>query len=216
MKGIIGTKVGMTQVFDDEGRAVPVTVIHAEPNVVVRHRTLEKDGYEAVQLGVGFIKPHKVKKPQRVDFEKRGIRPVRYLREFRLPGALDLPVGSEHRVEAAFQAGDVVDVTGISKGKGFAGVIKRWGFRRGPMSHGSKYHRRVGSLGPRMSGGGGRVRPGRKMPGRAGHRRVTVLNLKVVRVDADRNLLLVKGAVPGPKGGLVLVRQAVRQREGGQ
>ncbi len=214
MKGIIGIKVGMTQVFDDQGRAVPVTVIHTEPNRVLRIRTMDKDGYEAVQLGMGFIKPHKVARPQLKDFEKIGVAPVRYVREFRIPGVTDLQPGSEVRVEEAFVAGDIVDVTGTSKGKGFAGVIKRWGFRRGPTTHGSKYHRRVGSLGARTSGGGGRVHPGRKMPGHKGHARVTTLRLRVERVDAERNLLLVRGAVPGPRGSLVMVRDSVRNRKG--
>ncbi len=214
MKGIIGIKVGMTQVFDDEGRAVPVTVIHAEPNRVLRLRTEAKDGYNAVQLGVGAIKPHKVARPQRIDFEKLGVEPVRYVREFRLPGSTDLEPGSLLKVEEAFNAGDIVDVTGTSKGKGFAGVIKRWGFRRGPTTHGSKYHRRVGSLAARTSGGGGRVHPGRKMPGHKGHARVTILKLRVERVDADRSLLLVRGAVPGPRGSVVLVRDSVRNRKG--
>lgn len=214
MKGIIGKKLGMTQIFDEQGRAIPVTVLQVEPNVVVRHRTVERDGYEAVQLGFESIKPHKVKRPQRDDFAKRGLAPVRYLREFRLPGALELAEGSMLRVEEAFASGDIVDVTGTSKGKGFTGVIKRWGFRRGPTTHGSKYHRRVGSLGPRTSGGGGRVHPGRKMPGHSGHERVTVLRLEIVRIDADRNLLMIKGAVPGPRGSLVMVRESVRNRKG--
>ena len=214
MKGIIGTKVGMTQVFDESGLAIPVTVIHVAPNVVVGHRTEGKEGYDAVQLGVVEVEARKLKQPQRKDYAKRGLPTVRHLREFRLPGALELSVGSLHRVEAAFAANDMVDVTGTSKGKGFAGAIKRWGFHRGPMSHGSKYHRRVGSLAPRTSGGGGRVHPGRKMPGHMGHERVTVLNLKVVRVDSDRNLLLVRGAVPGPNGSLVMIREAVREKRG--
>ncbi|MCY0879399.1 MAG: 50S ribosomal protein L3 [Firmicutes bacterium] len=214
MKGIMGIKLGMTQVFDEEGRAIPVTVIHAEPNQVMGVRTKERDGYEAVQLGMGAIKERKVAYQQLKDWGRRGLTPVRYVKEFRLPGATELEPGQFVRVEDAFAPGDLVDVIGTSKGKGFAGGIKRWGFRRGPMSHGSKYHRRVGSLGPRMSGGGGRVRPGRRMPGRKGHERVTVLSLRVVRVDADRNLLLIKGAVPGPRGSLVMVREAVRLRKG--
>lgn len=214
MKGIIGQKVGMTQIFDDEGRAVPVTVILAEPNRVVRRRTVAKDGYEAVQLGVGFIRPHKVKRPQLKDFEKLGIEPVRWLREFRLSGAGELEPGSLVRVEDAFEAGDWVDVTATSKGKGFQGAIRRWGFHRGPMTHGSKYHRGPGSLNARMSGGGGRVFKGRKLPGHMGNRRTTVLKLKVARIDPDRNLLMVRGAVPGPRGGLVLVRESVRTRRG--
>ncbi|MDA8195484.1 MAG: 50S ribosomal protein L3 [Thermaerobacter sp.] len=214
MKGIMGIKLGMTHVFDETGRAIPVTVIHAEPNRVIRIRSVGQDGYEAVQLGLGAIKPQKVKQPQRKDFEQRQLDPVRYVREFRLTGATELAPGAEHRVEEAFAAGDVVDVTGTSKGKGFAGVIKRWGFHRGPTTHGSKYHRRVGSLGSRTSGGGGRVHPGRKLPGHMGHKRVTILRLEVVKVDKDRNLLLIKGAVPGPKGSLVMVRDSVRNRKG--
>ncbi len=214
MKGIIGTKVGMTQVFDESGVAVPVTVIHVAPNIVVGHRTVAKEGYDAVRLGFGEVKPRKLTQPLRKDYEKRGLPMVRHLKEFRLPGALELQTGASHRVEAAFTSGDMVDVTGTSKGKGFAGVIKRWGFHRGPMSHGSKYHRRVGSLAPRTSGGGGRVHPGRKLPGHMGHARVTVLNLRVVRVDADRNLLLIGGAVPGPNGSLVMVREAIKMRKG--
>ena len=141
-----------------------------------------------------------------------GIEPVRWLREFRLPGALDLEEGSLHRVEDAFAAGDLVDVIGTSKGKGFQGAIRRWGFHRGPMTHGSKYHRGPGSLNARMSGGGGRVFKGRKLPGHMGHRRVTVLKLRVERVDPDRNLLMIRGAIPGPNGSLVMVRESVRSR----
>ena len=214
MKGIMGLKLGMTQVFDEEGRAIPVTVIHAEPNQVMRIRTHESDGYEAVQLGVGGIKERKVAYAQRKDLEKRGLQAARYVREFRLAGATELEPGQYLKVEDAFEPGDIVDVIGTSKGKGFAGVIKRWGFHRGPTTHGSKYHRRVGSLGSRTSGGGGRVHPGRKLPGRMGHRRVTTLRLKVVRVDADRNLLLIRGAVPGPRGSLVMVRDSVRNQKG--
>lgn len=212
MKGIIGKKVGMTQVFDAEGRAIPVTVILAEPNRVVQVKTKASDGYEAAKLGLEVVAPRKLTKAERVVFEKLGVEPMRHLREFRMPGALDLTPGALQRVEDAFADGDVVDVTGTSKGKGFAGVIKRFGFHRGPMSHGSKYHRRVGSLGARTSGGGGRVHPGRRLPGRMGHARVTVQNLRVVRVDAGRNLLLIRGAIPGPKGSLVMVRSAVKRR----
>lgn len=215
MKGIIGKKLGMTQMFDEEGRAVPVTVILAEPNRVVQVKTPERDGYEAVKLGFEVVPGHKLTKAERTIFTKLGVEPMRHLREFRLAGATEMTPGALHRVEDAFQPGDLVDVIGTSKGKGFASGIKRWGFRRGPMSHGSKYHRRVGSLGPRMSGGGGRVRPGRKMPGHMGHRRVTVLNLRVMRVDPERNLLLVRGAVPGPRHSLVMVREAVKKRKTG-
>lgn len=214
MKGIMGVKLGMTQVFDEEGRAIPVTVIHAEPNQVLRIRTHERDGYEAAQLGVGQIREQKVAYAQRKDFEQRGLQLARYIREFRLAGARDLEPGSYIAVNDAFEPGDIVDVIGTSKGKGFAGVIKRWGFHRGPTTHGSKYHRRVGSLGSRTSGGGGRVHPGRKMPGHMGHQRVTTLRVRVVKVDSDRNLLLIRGSVPGPKGSLVMVRESVRNKKG--
>jgi large subunit ribosomal protein L3 len=206
MKGIWGQKLGMTQVFDEEGRSVPVTVILAEPNRVVMKRTMARHGYEAVQVGFGRVRPHKLTKPIQGEFRRLGQEPVRYRRELRLPGAADLNEGDEIVVGDTFEAGEWVDVTGTSRGKGFAGVIKRWGFHRGPMTHGSKYHRGVGSLGARMSGHGGRVFKGRKLPGHLGHERVTVQKLKVERVDGARHLLLVRGAVPGPKGGLVMVR----------
>lgn len=214
MKGIMGIKLGMTQVFDEDGRAIPVTVIHAEPNQVMRTRTQEENGYEAVQLGLGVVKERKLKNAQRKDYQQRGLSPAKHVREFRLAGATELVAGSWLRIEEAFQPGDIVDVTGTSKGKGFAGVIKRWGFHRGPMTHGSKYHRRSGSLGSRTSGGGGRVHPGRKLPGHHGHQRVTILRLQVVKIDSDRNLLLVRGAVPGPNGSLVMVRDSVRNKKG--
>ncbi len=206
MKGIWGQKLGMTQVFDEEGRSVPVTVILAEPNRVVMKRTVARHGYSAVQVGFGTVKPRKLKKPILGEFRRLGQEPVRHRRELRLPGAEELSEGDEIRVGDTFEAGEWVDVTGTSRGKGFAGVIKRWGFHRGPMTHGSKYHRGVGSLGARMSGGGGRVFRGRKLPGHMGHARVTVQKLKVQRVDAARHLLLIRGAVPGPKGGWVMVR----------
>jgi large subunit ribosomal protein L3 len=206
MKGIWGQKLGMTQVFDEDGRSVPVTVILAEPNRVVMKRTQARHGYDAVQVGFGYVRPHKLTKPVAGEFRKLNQDPVRYRRELRLPGAEDLSPGDEIRVTDVFVPGDWVDVVGTSRGKGFAGVIKRWGFHRGPMTHGSKYHRGVGSLGARMSGGGGRVFRGRKLPGHMGHERVTVQKLRVERVDGARHLLLIRGAVPGPKGGLVMVR----------
>ncbi|PZN09397.1 MULTISPECIES: 50S ribosomal protein L3 [Thermaerobacter] len=203
--GLLGRKLGMTQIFDDEGRAVPVTVIQAGPCVVVQTRTKERDGYRAVQLGFGEIKPRKVNKPMAGHFRKAGVEPVRVLREFRVDDDEPLPeVGQQVTVDL-FKAGEYVDVTGTSKGKGFLGPIARHGFGRGPMSHGSKYHRGPGSLGP--STDPARVFKGRKMAGRAGHQRVTVRGLQVVRVDPERNLLLVKGAVPGPRGGLVAIRK---------
>ncbi|MBC7339420.1 MAG: 50S ribosomal protein L3 [Firmicutes bacterium] len=211
MKGILGRKLGMTQVFDEAGRAVPVTVVKAGPCVVVQKRTPARDGYSAIQLGFEEVKEGRLNRPRRGHLARAGVRPVRILRELRVPDAEAYQVGQDLRVDL-FKPGDRVDVTGISKGKGFAGGVKRWGFGRGPMAHGSKYHRGTGSLatGGRMSGGGGRVFPGRKMPGHLGAERVTVQNLRVERVDPEHDLLLLRGAVPGPRGGLVIVRSAVK------
>ena len=205
-KGILGRKVGMTQVYLPDGRAVPVTVIEAGPCVVVQKRTPERDGYGAVQLGFGERRVRLLNKPQRGHLAKAGIKAVRYLREFRVSDPEAYQIGQEIKSDI-FQPGERVDITGQAKGRGFAGGIKRHGFHRGPMAHGSKYHRRPGSLGAK---GPARVFKGRKLPGHLGAGRVTVLNLEVVRVDPARNLLAVKGAVPGIRGSLVVVRAAVR------
>ncbi|HUW63743.1 MAG TPA: 50S ribosomal protein L3 [Spirochaetia bacterium] len=205
-KGILGRKVGMTQVYLADGRAVPVTVIEAGPCVVVQKKTPERDGYHAVQLGFGERRVRLVSKPVRGHLAKAGLKAVRFLREIRLVDAGTYEVGEEIKSDI-FQSGERVDVIGTSKGRGFAGGIKKHGFHRGPMAHGSKYHRRPGSLGAK---GPARVFKGRKLPGHLGAERVTVLNLEVVRVDAARNLLAVKGAVPGPRGSLVVVRETVR------
>jgi len=205
-KGILGRKVGMTQVYLPDGRAVPVTVIEAGPCVVVQKRTPERDGYGAVQLGFGERRVRLLNKPQRGHLTKAGIKAVRYLREFRVSDPEAYQIGQEIKSDI-FQPGERVDITGQAKGRGFAGGIKRHGFHRGPMAHGSKYHRRPGSLGAK---GPARVFKGRKLPGHLGAGRVTVLNLEVVRVDPARNLLAVKGAVPGIRGSLVVVRAAVR------
>ncbi|MFO7172005.1 MAG: 50S ribosomal protein L3 [Bacillota bacterium] len=207
-KGILGRKLGMTQVFDEEGRVIPVTVIEAGPCVVVQKKTVETDGYTAIQIGFGDIKEKHLNKPLKGHFQKAGVAPKRYLRELRLESVDGYNVGDEIKVDI-FSPGELVDVTGTSKGKGFAGGIKRWGLRRGPMSHGSKYHRRPGSLGFRRAG---RVPKGRRLPGRMGGERVTILGLKVVRVDAERNLLLVKGSVPGNKGSLLIIRDSVKAK----
>ncbi len=208
-KGIIGRKIGMTQVFDEEGRAIPVTVVKAGPCVVVQTKTVEKDGYEAVQLGFGDVKEHRLNKPEAGRFKKAGVKPVRLLREFRVSNAGKYQAGQVVRADI-FTAGEMLDVTGISKGKGFAGTIKRHNFNRGPMSHGSKYHRGVGSLG--ASSQPSRVFKGRKMPGHLGAERVTVQGLELVRVDVDRNLLLIKGGVPGARGGYLEIRASVKAR----
>jgi large subunit ribosomal protein L3 len=203
-KGILGRKLGMTRVFDEQGRQIAVTVIQAGPCVVVQHKTPERDGYAAVQVGYWPAKPSRVTRPLQGHFRKVGVTPRRVLREFVWDGEPPAP-GTEYTVEI-FRAGDRVDVIGVSKGKGFAGVVKRHHARRGPMSHGSKYHRRVGALNSGTSPA--RVFKNRQMPGRMGGRRTTVSDLEVVRVDPERHLLLVKGGVPGSRGAFVAIRTA--------
>jgi len=210
-KGILGKKLGMTQIFDETGHAVPVTVIEAGPCVVVQKRTAERNGYTALQLGFDPLPEKRVNKPLKGHFQAAGVKPVRYLREVRVRADEDfagLEVGAEIKADV-FSAGEYVDVVGVTKGKGFAGTVKRHNFKRGPMSHGSMYHRRVGSLG---STGPQRVFPGRRMAGRLGGERRTIQGLKVVRVDADRNLILLKGSVPGPRGSLVLIKETVKHK----
>lgn len=207
MKAILGRKIGMTQVFTEDGVVVPVTVIEAGPVKVVQKKTVEKDGYNAIQVGYSDIKEKKVNKPLKGHFDKAGVEYKRYLREFRVENVDEYEVGQEIKADV-FSAGDKVDVTGISKGKGFQGVIKRHNQSRGPESHGSKYHRAVGSLG--ASSFPSRVFKTKKLPGHMGHERVTVQNLEIVRVDAEKNLILIKGAVPGPKGGLLTIKQSVK------
>lgn len=210
-KGTLGYKIGMTQLFTDNGHVVPVTVILAGPVRVVQKKTPETDGYAAVQLGIGE-KLKNVNKPLRGHFAKAQVVPAKALREFRIDDSefmQALEVGDELRVEEVFTEGEYVDVVGITKGKGFAGVIKRHNFRRGPMGHGSHFHRSVGSLGAVDPA---RVFKGRKMPGRMGGERRTVQGLQIVKIDAGRNLLLVKGSVPGPNGGLLMVKETVKHK----
>jgi large subunit ribosomal protein L3 len=208
-KGILGKKLGMTQIFTPEGQVIPVTVVETNPSIVVQKKTVETDGYNALQLGYGVVKESHVTKPQKGHFAKADIKPVKYIREIRLADASELNVGDAIAADI-FSAGELVDVTGIAKGKGFAGGIKRHNFRRGPMGHGSKSHREPGSIGPRMSGGGGKVFKGKKLPGRMGAHKVTVQRLTIARVDNERNLLLVKGAIPGPKGSYVVIKNTVK------
>lgn len=208
-KAILGRKLGMTQIFTEEGQVVPVTVVESGNNVVVQNKTVENDGYNAIQIGFGAIKESKVNSPMKGHFAKAGVAPVKFVREMRLENASEYNVGDTISVDI-FSAGELVDVTGTSKGKGFAGGIKRHNFARGPMGHGSKSHREPGSTGAMISGHGGRVLKGKKLPGHMGSERVTVQRLTVVRVDADRNLLLIKGAIPGPKKGLVVVKSTVK------
>lgn len=208
-KGILGRKLGMTQIFTAEGALIPVTVVEAGNSIVLQNRTVENDGYNAVQLGFGTVKDKKVTKPMKGHFDKAGVKPVKFIREIRLAAPSEYEVGQSVGVDI-FAEGEMIDVSGVAKGKGFAGTIKRHNFARGPMGHGSKSHREPGSMGPRMSGGGGKVFKGKKLPGRMGGQKVTVQRLTVVRVDAERNLLLIKGAVPGPKGGFVIVKNTVK------
>lgn len=208
-KAILGKKLGMTQIFLANGKVVPVTVVEAAPNVVVQKKTVETDGYNAVQLGFGAVKDKKVTRPMKGHFAKAGIKPVKFIRELRLAGEPEYTVGQTVGVDI-FAEGELIDVTGTGRGKGFAGGIKRHNFHRGPMGHGSKSHREPGSMGARMSGGGGKVFKGKKLPGRMGGQRATVQRLSVVRVDTDRNLLLVKGAIPGAKGSLVMIKNTVK------
>lgn len=208
-KGILGKKLGMTQIFTAKGEVIPVTVVEAGASVVLQNKTVESDGYNAVQLGFGTVKDKRVTKPLKGHFAKAGAKPVKFIRELRLPNAPEYKVGETVGVDA-FAEGELVDITGTAKGKGFAGGIKRHNFRRGPMGHGSKSHREPGTIGSRMSGGGGKVFKGKKLPGRMGGQKVTVQRLTVARVDAARNLILIKGAVPGPRGSFVVIRDTVK------
>ena len=208
VKAVLGTKLGMTQVWDESGRVVPVTVVRVGANVVTQIRSIENDGYTAVQLATGQIDPRKVTKPLKGHFEKAGVTPRRHLVEVRTSDAAEYALGQEINAEA-FEAGAKVDVVGTTKGKGFAGVMKRYGFGGANASHGAhRNHRKPGSIGGASTPG--RVFRGQRMAGRMGNERQTTQNLTVFAVDAEKGLLLVKGAVPGPKGGVVLVRSAVK------
>jgi large subunit ribosomal protein L3 len=202
----MGKKLGMTQIFAADGKIIPVTVVEAGPCVVVQKKTTTTDGYNAVQLGFDTLKEKLVNKPSKGHFAKHNVRATRYLREFRLANIDALNVGDEIKADV-FAEGDLVDVSGISRGKGFAGAIKRWNFHRGPMAHGSKFHRSPGSLGKRSWA---RVPKGRKLPGHLGSEKVTVQGLRVVRIDTDRNLILIRGAVPGNKGAMITIRDSVK------
>jgi large subunit ribosomal protein L3 len=205
--GILGIKLGMTQVFADDGTAVPCTVLQAGPCVVVQRRTKDKDGYDAVQLGlVEFIKPQRVTKPLTGHFKKAGVAPLRYMREVRIEDSKDESKPGDRVLVDGFKVGELVDVTGVSKGKGFAGGVKRWHFRGGDASHGSMFHRAPGGIG--ASSFPSRVWPGQHFPGHMGHERKTSKNLRVVKIDVDENLLLVRGAVAGPAGSYILIRKA--------
>lgn len=205
MTGIIGKKLGMTRVFNEDGTAVPVTVIEAGPCVVTQVKTADTDGYEAVQLGFDRVRRKALNKPRMGHFERAGLAPRRKLTEFRVEDAGGYEVGQEIKVDI-FEPGEIVDVTGISKGRGFQGVVKRHGFSVGRETHGNRNHRKPGSIG--QSATPAKVWKGRKLPGRMGGRRVTLKHISVVEVDGDKNLLLVRGAVPGANNGYVLIRKA--------
>lgn len=207
MKGIIGKKIGMTQIFDEKGNVIPVTVIEAAGNIVAQVKTTETDGYNAIQLGYGEVKANHINKPEAGHFAKAKIENRKHLREFRIDDVANYKVGDEVKVDI-FATGDRVDVQGTSKGKGFQGVIKRHGQSRGPMTHGSMYHRRPGSMGQRSTPG--RVFKGKKLPGHMGRVTVTIQNLDVVKVDTDKNVILVKGSVPGAKGAILKVKSSVK------
>lgn len=200
----------MTQIFSEEGQLIPVTVVEAGPCLVVQKKEEETDGYSSVQLGYGEVKERRVNKPSKGHFDKAGVTYRKHLKEFRLANATEYEVGQEVKVDI-FQAGDKIDVTGTSKGKGFAGVIKRWNQHRGPMAHGSKYHRSPGSMGG--SSTPSKVFKGKKLPGQMGNKTITVQNLEIVRVDVENNLLLIKGAVPGIKGALLSIKDTVKNKK---
>lgn len=204
VKSILGKKVGMTQIFDERGRAVPVTVVEAGPCVVTQKKTVEQDGYEAVQVGYGEIKQQRLNKPEQGHLAKHGLPPRRHLREVRMEGAAEMEVGATISVEV-FNPGDLVDVTGTSKGKGFAGVVKRYHWHGADMTHGSMIHRKPQSAGATDAA---RIFKNTGRPGRMGNERVTVKRLRVVRTIPERNVILIRGAVPGPNGGLLTIREA--------
>lgn len=206
LKAILGRKLGMTQIFSDTGESLPVTVVEAGPCLVVQKKTVDNDGYSAFKVGYEDIKEKSLNKPEQGEFKKNQLKFKRYLREFRMQDVDKFNVGDEIKADI-FQPGDKVDITGISKGKGFAGGIKRWNFKRGPMAHGSKYHRGSGSGG---ATGPARVFKGNKRPGHLGAEKVTVQNLEVVKVDPDKNLIMIKGSVPGPKKALLFIKNTVK------
>lgn len=208
-KAILGKKLGMTQIFSEEGKLLPVTVVEAGPCIVLQKKTIEKDGYEAIQVGFGEIREKLVNKPLAGHFKKANAQVKRFIREFKLEDISSYEIGDEIKADI-FEQGDKIDVSGVSKGKGFQGTIKRWGTHRGPMTHGSKFHRSVGSQG--ASSDPSRTFKNRKMPGHMGNRNTTLLNVMVARVIPEKNLILVKGGIPGPNKGLVLIRNTVKAK----
>lgn len=206
-KAIIATKIGMTQIFSEDGKLIPVTVLEAGPCVVVQKKTIENDGYNSIQVGFGEIKEKKLNKPIKGHFVKAGVEPKKVLKELKLEDISNYEIGTEIKADV-FTTGDKVDVSGVSKGKGYASVIKKYNQHRGPMGHGSKSHRVVGSMGG--SATPSRVRKGKNLPSHMGTDNVTIQNLEVVRVDAEKNLLLIRGAVPGPKGSVLVIKDSIK------
>ncbi len=206
-KAIMAKKIGMTQIFTEDGRLIPVTVLEAGPCSVVQKKTMENDGYEAIQVGFLDQREKLANKPKKGHFEKAGVSVKKYLKEFRLDDAANYEIGAEIKADI-FAAGDRVDVSGVSKGKGYASTIKRYNAQRGPMGHGSKSHRVVGSMG--SSATPSSVKKGKRMPGHMGAVNVTLQNVEIVRADAEKNVLLIKGAVPGPKGAILVIKESVK------
>ena len=206
-KAIIGKKIGMTQIFDENGKVIPVTVVEAGPCVVTQKKTIEKDGYDAIQVGFGELREKLVNKPRKGHFAKAGVSLRRTLKEFRMENVANYNVGDEIKVDT-FEIGDKVDVSGVSKGKGFQGTIKRWNASRGPMSHGSKFHRAPGSMG--AASDPSRTFKNKRMPGHMGAKNTTVLNLEVVKIMPEKNIILIKGGIPGPNKGTVVIRNSVK------
>ncbi len=208
-KAILGKKLGMTQIFNNEGKIVPVTVVEAGPCVVLQKKNIERDGYESIQVGFGEIRDKLVNKPLTGHYKKVNAQVKRFIREFRLENVSTYEVGDEIKADI-FEQGEKVDVSGISKGKGFQGTIKRWGAHRGPMTHGSKFHRAVGSQG--ASSDPSRTFKNRKMPGHMGNKKTTLLNVMIAKVIAEKNLILIRGGIPGPNKGLVIIRNTVKAK----
>jgi len=208
-KAIVAKKIGMTQIFGPRGEMIPVTVLEAAPNVVVQVKTVENDGYKAVKIGFGAVKAKRVIKPVKGQFDKVRLEPRKLLKEFKFENSEDYSPGMEIKADI-FAVGDKVDICGISKGKGFQGSIKRHGLHRGPMTHGSKYHRGSGAMAG--SSTPGKVKKGKRLPGHMGSKRVTVQNLLVVRADADKNIILVKGAIPGANNSVVFIKETVKTK----
>lgn len=206
-KAIIGRKLGMTQIFTEEGKVVPVTVVSAGPCAIIQKKSVDNDGYSSVKVGYEDIREKLVTKPVKGQFDKAGVSPKRIIKEFKLDDVDSYEIGSEIKADI-FAAGDKIDVSGVSKGKGFQGTIKRWNMQRGPMSHGSKSHRVVGSMG--AASDPSRTFKNKRMPGHMGARNTTVLNLEVVKVMPEKNLILIKGGIPGPKRGYVVIRDSVK------